>query len=241
MSILTVKNLNVKENGKNILDDISFEREEKGVYAILGKGGSGKTALARALAGISDYEGEILYKDVELSQKGKAGAKLKAKIGYVPQKSFLYSDMTVYEALDFTARMRGVGADKRVRQIKEALELLEISRLNEALVGDLTPSDKKRVLFANALMGNPGVILLDEPTLAVNPDDAALIRELIAMLGERKTVIIFTEKILLANELARDIGIISKGKLELWSSLDDIKERLNGDPNALLKAFMAFS
>lgn len=241
MSILTVKNLKVTEDEKNILEDISFDIDEKGIYVVLGKSGSGKTALARALAGISKYEGEILYKDSELSQKGKKGAKLKAKIGYVPQKNFLYSNMTVYETLDFTARMRGVDADKRVRQIKEALDLVEISSLNEAFVGDLTPSDKKRLLIANALMGNPSVIILDEPTFSVNPDDAALIRDLIVMLGERKTVIIFTEKILLANELANTVGIISKGRLELWSSLDTIKEKLSGDPNALLKTFMAFS
>ena len=241
MSILSVKNLKVTDDGKNIVDDVSFDIDQKGIYAILGKSGSGKTELAKALVGILDYEGKIFYKDAELSQKGKNAAKLKAKIGYVPQKSFLYPDMTVYETLDFTARMRGVDSDKRIRQIKEALELIGISSLSEALVGDLTSSDKKRVMFANALIGNPSVIILDEPTVSVNPDDAELLRDLIAMLGERKTVLIFTEKILLANELATTIGIISKGRLELWSSLEVIKEKLNGDPNALLKTFMAFT
>lgn len=241
MSILTVKNLKIAENGENAIDGISFDVSQKGIYAVLGKSGAGKTSLAKALVGILSYEGEIRYKDIELSESSKAMTAIKSKIGYVPEKSFLYPDMTVYETLDFTARMRGVAADKRIRQVKEALELFELSDISEALVGDISVSAEKRVLFANALMGNPSVLILDEPTASATSGDAELIRGVISMLAEKKTVLIFTEKILLANELAQGIGIISKGKLELWSSLDEIKNKLGGDPNALLKTFVAFS
>jgi ABC-type multidrug transport system ATPase subunit len=85
------------------------------------------------------------------------------------------------------------------------------------------------------------VLIFDEPTANVISEDAELIRDVISMLGERKTVIIFTEKITLANQLAKHIGIMANGKMALWSSLDNIKAKLNNDVNALLETFLAFT
>jgi ABC-type multidrug transport system ATPase subunit len=102
-------------------------------------------------------------------------------------------------------------------------------------------AEKKRLLLANALIGNPSVLILDEPTENLPPDDVALVKEVIGMLGERKTVLIFTEKLSLANDMAKHIGIMANGKMELWSSFENIKQKLDNDPNALLKTFMAFS
>ena len=241
MSLLKVDNLKMSAEEKNLLDGLSFEINEKGIYVILSRSSLELTALAKALAGVTVPEdGTVFYKDIELSNK-KQGKKLRTKIGYIPKESFLYPDMTAYEVLDFTGKMRGVSVDKRIRQIKEALELLALSQLRDAFVKDLNFSEKKRLLLANALIGNPGMIIIDEPCANVIAEDAELICEVIEMLGERKTVVILTEKISLANELAKCIGIISKGKIALWSSLDNIREKLDNDPNALLKTFIAFT
>ena len=113
--------------------------------------------------------------------------------------------------------------------------------MSEVLVRDMSFSQKKRLMLANALIGNPSVLILDEPTAKVISEDAELIRDVILMLGERKTVIVLTEKITLANQIANHIGIIAKGKMALWSSLDNIKAKLNNDPNALLETFLAFT
>ena len=134
MSLVKTENLSVTVDGLTVLEDISFEIEEKGVYAVLGKAELERTTLARALAGLVDSDsGNIAYKDVVLdnTKKGKA---IKSKIGYLPKKSFLYPDMTAYEILDFTGRMRKVSPDKRVRQIKEALELVMLSSKSEVFV-----------------------------------------------------------------------------------------------------------
>lgn len=241
MSILRAENLKIVVDDEIVIDDLSFEIEEKGIYAILGKSNLERTTLAKALAGIVNLEdGAIFYKDTYFDEK-KSSRAIKAKIGYIPSKSFLYPDMTVFETLDFTGRMRKVDPDKRVRQIKEALDLLILSDKAEVLVKSLTESERKRLLFANALIGNPSVIIIDEPTANLPPDDVELLRDVISMLGERKTVIIFTEKLMLANEIAKHVGVMSKGKMALWSSLDNIKTKLNNDPKALIKTFMAFT
>ena len=241
MSLLKVENLTVSVANDTVLSELSFEINEKGIYAILGKNSIEKTTLAKALSGIVKVDsGKIFYKDVELSND-KKGREIKAKIGYVPQECFLYSDMTVYESLELTGRMRKVDPDKRIRQIKEALELLELSNKNQALIKALTVSEKRRLLLANALIGNPSVLILDEPTANATAQDAEIMRDVISMLGERKTVLIFTEKLTLANEMANYVGIMSNGKMALWSSLDNIKEKLGNDSRALVKTFMAFS
>ena len=241
MGLLKAESLKVTVGNKVVLDGLSFEINEKGIYAILGRSALERTTLARALSGIVRLEGgDVYYKDVRLSETGK-GRALKAKIGYLPSECFLYPDMTVYESLDLTGRMRGVDPDKRIRQIKEALELLALSQKSEALVKALSVSEKKKLLLANALIGNPSVLILDEPTANATAEDAETIRDVITMLGERKTVLIFTDKLSLANDTAGHIGIVSKGNMVLWESLDSIKEKMENDPNALVKVFMAFA
>lgn len=242
MNIITVEGLEKKVLGKKVLNGISFSIEEKGVYAILGKKGAGKTTLASALAGVIVPDGgKISYKDEELYPIGKASRSLKKKIGYLPEKCSFYGEMTVFEILDFTGRLRGVSVDKRIRQIKEALELVFLSQRRDAFVKTLTDSEKKRLAMANALIGNPSVILLDEPIARASVEDAGIIKDVISMLGKMKTVIIFTERTSDAEALAENIGILAGGKIALWSSLDEIKDRLNGEPRALLKAFLAFT
>lgn len=240
MALLKVENLKLFSENEAVLGGLSFEIDKKGIYAILGKNAKSSSMLAKVLSGIIlPDSGSVLLGDTELFSKG--GKKLKSKIGYLPKECFLYSDMTAYENLDFTGRMRGVGSDKRLRQIKEALDLLNISHLSEALVCDMNTSEKKRLLLANALIGNPSVLILDEPTSCAFSDDAELICDVISMLGEKKTVLLFTEKISLAEDLADHIGIISGGEMVLWSSLDNIRQKLNGDTAALAKTFIAFT
>ena len=241
MSILKTENLKMSIDKEVVLDELSFEIDEKGIYVILSKSALETTTLARVLAGIlTPDEGSVSYKDIDLSDK-KNGKALKSKIGYLPKESFLYPDMTAYEVLEFTGKMRKVPADKRFKQIKEALELVGFYQMSDVLVKDMTFSQKKRLLLANALIGNPSVLIFDEPTAKVISEDAELIRDVILMLGERKTLIILTEKIALADKLGKNIGIMSKGKMVLWSSLENIKQKLDNDSNALLKTFLAFT
>ena len=146
------------------LRNISFKIEEKGVYAFLGKSKSGKTALATLLAGIEKYDsGRLLYKDTEMYSSKKSEFQIKKKIGYVPEKCFFDGDMTVFEVLEFTGRVKKIDSDKRYRQIKEAMELMGLSELSNMTVDTIGLSERKRLSIASALIGNPDVIIFDEP------------------------------------------------------------------------------
>lgn len=238
MSILEVTNL----KKDNVIEEVSFSIDEKGVYAFLGKASSGKSTLAEILAGASETDGgKVIFRDVDIYKNTRQGKSAKAKIGYVPENIFFYPDMTAFEVLDFTGRLKKVDPDKRFRQIKEAFELLAISEKSEVLVKHLTLSEKKRLAFANALVGNPSMLVLDDPTSKVSAEDAELIRNTIAMLGEFKTVLLFTDKCVEAETLAKNIAILSEGKIVLWSTLDEIKEKFGDEKGALLKTFEAFS
>ena len=242
MSILKVEGLSKKFGSQVVLNKINFSIEEKGVYAILGKKDSGKSTLAAILAGCCEADGgSVTYNDTLFAPDDKRCKQIKKKIGYVSEKCFFPTDMTVFELLDFTGRMRGVSPDKRARQIKEALELLLLSEKREVLIKGLTLSERKRLSLANALVGNPSVLILDEPIANASAEDAELIKDLVSMLGEKKVIIILTERTSDADALASQIGIISGGETVLWESLEQIKLKIDGDRNALLKTFLAFT
>ena len=241
MSLLKVENISYRESETLLLDGLSFEINEKGIYAILSKNKKAKTALAKALSGVVTLSGgKIIFKDVELSQR-KDGIAAKAKIGYMPSECFFYPDMTVCETLDFTGRMRKTDTDKRVRQIKAALEFVFLTEKADALVKDLTASEKKRLALANTLVGNPSLLVLDDPMAGVNSEDRTLISDIISSLSEKKAVVILTDRVGDAKKLASTVGILSNKKIALWETVDEIKERLSGDEDALFKTYLAFS
>ena len=242
MSILEVKNI-VKKNDKGtVLKDVSFNIDEKGIHAILGKKASGKVELAQVLAGCSDIDGgEVVYREVSMYSNAKNNKIVKTKIGYVPENISFFPDMTVYEILDFVGKLRGVDTDKRVRQIKEALEIVELSNKYEVFIKELTLSERKRLSLAHALIGNPSLIILEEPTGQISLNDAELIKNLIVMLGDKKIVILITDKTNLVQDIAKNVGIMSNGKMTLWESVDNLKSRFEGDDNFLIKAFVSFS
>lgn len=242
MSILEVKNI-VKKNGDNIvLNDVSFNIDEKGIYAIIGKKASGKEVLAKVLAGCSEIDsGEVIYKDVSVYSNSKNNRIVKTKIGYVPEDISFFPEMTVFEILDFVGKLRHVDADKRIRQIKEALEIVGLSDKYEVCIKELSLSERKRLSLAHSLIGSPSLIILEEPTGQISLSDAELIKNIIVMLGDKKVVILLTDKMNLAQEIAKAVGIMSNGSLALWESIDTLKARFEGDDSFLIKALLSCS
>lgn len=242
MSILEVKNITMKNGDDIVLDDVSFDVEEKGIYAILGKKSSGKSYLAKVLAGVLESEeGDVVYRNLSVYSNSKNNKAVKTKIGYVPENIIFFPDMTVFEVLDFAGKLRHVGSDKRIRQIKEALEMVGLSDKYEVFVKELTLSEKKRLSLAHALIGNPSLIILDDPTGQISLGDAELIKNVIMMLGDKKVVILLTDKVNLAQSVAKHIGIMANGSLTLWESAEELKARFDGDDNFLIKAFASYS
>ena len=198
-----VKNV-TKQNDKNGYDgadlkDISFSFEKKGVHCILAPRGAGKTQLMDILSGSSSADsGEVAV--FERSPYGNVDAK--AKIGYLRQDNALYDNMTAFELMSFVGEARKVEQGKLYRQIKEALELVGLDELKNKLVSNLTEYDRKKLSLAAALLGNPDILLLDEPiTARMSSERKEELLSIIAMLGRIKTVIVTTDSLAIAREL----------------------------------------
>lgn len=227
------------------LTDVSCSFEKGGVHGILGTFGSGKTLLLEVLAGCrAPKEGEILFKEQVCSPMEPT---IKAKIGYVPKEPVFYGDMTVAETLDFIGQTRCVSADRRYRQIKEALELIGLEGLGGRLVFRLTPQEKKRLSYGGALLGNPDVLYIDEPIPPIR--DAVAKREfaeLVKMLGRVKTVILASTDFATVRELCQDVLILSEGAVMVQGGFEDLERQLlksrclrvtvKGEPQQLIPA-----
>ena len=223
MSFLEVKGINYALSDSFELKDISFEIDKKGVYAFLGKSGSGKTLLAQILSGSRQTkDGVIKYNDVALYEKEGQTAAVKKKIGYVPQKCFFDREDTAFEALDLVGKAKNIDPDKRYRQIKEALELTGLSERDEVLVSDMSLSERKRLCIAAALLGNPSVIIMDEPFQYMDKKQADGIKNIIDLLRERKVILIFTSRHTDLREISDNIAFLYNGKIVLWQGTEEI-------------------
>ncbi len=244
MSLIEVKELSKRYSDEFLLSDISFNIEEKGMYAFLGKHDSGKSCLAALLAGVEYPDsGSICYKEQEMFADEKKNAKIKKKLSLVSQ-DFLYDkSMTVFEILDFVGTAKGVDPDKRARQIKEALELTELTAVSGVLWASLSLSQKKRLSIAASLLGNPDVIILDEPLSGFERSQAGEVKKLLTMLANKKVILLFTARPADVEELCSTVAIMHGGKIMLWDSVASILETLKNDGivglGAALDAFSA--
>lgn len=236
MSLLEVKSLCVSEPEGAALRDISFIAEEQGVYGFFCKDKDALTLLARTLSGACEAdEGSVYYRDNDFFAKERQTAKLKKKIGYVPSRCFFSKEDTVAESLDLLGRAKGVNPDKRARQIKEALELTGLSEKSEVLVGELTPSEKKRASYAASLLGNPDVIIIDEPFGAIDAAAKDGIKKLIGMLGKMKVVLLLANNPNEVDELCSYAAILDRGELLAFEPTCELLSRINKTVNALLR------
>ena len=235
MSLLTVKDLK-KENDVVALRDITFSIEEKGVYGFFGKSGSGKTLLASLLGGLVDADsGEIIFRDKDLCASSKNALMSKRKIGYIPDKCHFPQDLTMLELLDFTGKAKKVDPDKRARQIKEALELTGMTSKAHKLIKELTPSEKKRLAYANALLANPDMIIIDEPLAIIDSAQKDGIKKLIAMLGRMKVVLLFSRRTSDIEELCSRAGILNSGELVAFAPIEELMSAVNKNVMATIR------
>ena len=236
MSLLEVKELKKATADDFVLDKISFTIDDKGIYGFFGEKGCGKTLLASLICGACEADGgSVIYKDNDICRSEKNAVAAKRKIGYVPAQCHFEKDATLVEVLDFTGRAKKVSPDKRARQIKEALSLTGLEKLSDVLIEALTPSEKKRLAYANALIGNPDVVIIDEPLAVVDAAQKDEIKNLLTMLGKMKVVILFAKNATGLEGLCSHVAILSGGKLAAYESLEELQSKLNETVSALLR------
>lgn len=220
--MIKVKNL-VKKYGDHVaIDDLSFEVEKGKIFGFLGPNGAGKTTTMNIMTGyIAATGGTVEINGFDILTKPEEAKKC---IGYLPEIPPLYNDMTVFEYLRFVAELKKVPKEERRGQIQEIMQMTEISDVESRLIKNLSKGYKQRVGLAQAIIGYPDVIILDEPMVGLDPKQIIEIRTLIKKLSKNHTIILSSHILSEVSTLCDHIMIISHGKLVASDSPQGLKK-----------------
>ena len=224
--MIEVSHLIKKFGNKTAVNDISFTVRDGEVLGFLGPNGAGKSTTMNMLTGyLSSTSGTVTVGGHEILQEPE---KAKALIGYLPEKPPLYPDMTVQEYLDFIYDLKKCKL-KRLPHIKEICELVGIDTVYGRVIKHLSKGYQQRVGLAQALIGNPEVLILDEPTVGLDPRQIIEIRNLIKKLGEKHTVIFSTHILSEVQAVCERILVINDGVIVADDTPDSLSQKLNGE------------
>lgn len=231
--MVEIKNLTKRYGTKLALDRVSFTVEEGSIVGFLGPNGAGKSTTMNIVTGyLSATSGEVL-----ISGKNTLEEPLEAKklIGYLPELPPLYMDMTVEEYLNFMYELKKAKQPKR-QHIEEICRLVKIENVYHRLIGNLSKGYKQRVGIAQALIGNPPVLILDEPTVGLDPKQIIEIRSLIKSLGKSHTVILSSHILSEVQAVCERIIVINNGKVVADGATDTLAHDLSKDHRLILRA-----
>ena len=208
--MIEIKNLVKNYGSKLAVDDISFRVDKGEIVGFLGPNGAGKSTTMNILTGyLSSTSGEAKVGGIDILEKPEAAKKL---IGYLPEQPPLYLDMTVWEYLDFVYDLKKCTLNRK-KHLAEICEVVQISDVSKRLIRNLSKGYRQRVGIAQALVGNPPVIIFDEPTVGLDPKQIIEIRNLIRNLGQNHTVILSTHILSEVQAVCDRIIIINEGKI----------------------------
>ena len=223
--MIEVKNLTKRYGGVKALDDISFTAESGEVLGLLGPNGAGKSTTMNIITGyLGATSGAVLIDGVDILEEPK---KAKAKIGYLPEIPPLYQDMTVRRYLEFIFDLKKVRLPKKAH-VEEVMEIVKISDVADRVIKNLSKGYRQRVGFAGALMGNPPVLILDEPTVGLDPKQIIDIRRLIQSLGKKHTIIFSSHVLSEVAAVCDRVVMINNGKIVADSATETLGETVNG-------------
>ena len=222
--MIQVENL-VKKYGNHLaVDHLSFTIEEGKIYGFLGPNGAGKsttmnimTGYLGATEGTVKINGHDILKEPELAKKS---------IGYLPELPPLYTEMTVLEYLQFAAELKKIPKDQRKGQIDEVVRMAKLEDVKDRLIQNLSKGYRQRVGLAQAILGFPEIIILDEPTVGLDPKQIIEIRELIRNLAKQHTVILSSHILAEVREVCDYILIIANGKLVASDTPENLEENI---------------
>ena len=228
--MIEVKNLVKKYGNHTAVDHLNFTIEEGHVYGFLGPNGAGKSTTMNIMTGyLGATEGEVLINGHDILKEPEEAKK---QIGYLPELPPLYMEMTVREYLEFVAELKGIAKNKREESINEVEKMVKIWEVENRLIRNLSKGYRQRVGLAQAVLGFPKIIILDEPSVGLDPKQIIEIRELIRQLAKKHTVILSSHILAEVREVCDYILIISKGKL-VASDTPEKLERNLGDSDLI--------
>lgn len=221
--MIEVKNLTKKYGDHFAIQDISFSLEKGKIYGLLGPNGAGKSTTMNIMTGyIAATSGDVIIEGHDIFKEAEEAKK---HIGYLPELPPLYMDMTVREYLLTVADLKGVPKSERKAMLEDVMEKVMITDMQDRLIKNLSKGYKQRVGIAQTLIGNPDIIILDEPTVGLDPKQIIEIRALIRKLGEDHTVLISSHILSEVGAVCDHVIIINKGHLVVSDSTENL-ERL---------------
>ena len=224
--MIEVKHLTKRYGNHTAVSNLSFHIEKGQIYGFLGPNGAGKSTTMNIMTGcLAATAGEVKVGGYDIFEEAEKAKKL---IGYLPELPPLYLDRTPREYLRFVAEAKGVPAKKVPEQLDYVMSVTQIKHVADRMIKNLSKGYKQRVGIAQALLGNPEVIILDEPTVGLDPAQIIEIRELIKELGKEHTVILSSHILSEVQAVCQTVMIISKGKLVACDTPDNLEKLFAG-------------
>lgn len=225
--MIEVKNITKKYGNFTAVDNINFKIEEGEVIGLLGPNGAGKSTTMNMITGyIEPTEGEIIVNGYDISKKPK---KAKTQIGYMPEGVPLYSDLTVKEFVTYMAELKKVDRKTRKEKVEKIIEQTGLKDVEKKLTRNLSRGYKQRVSMAGALVGEPKILILDEPTVGLDPKQITEIRALIKELGKTHTVILSSHILSEVSQICNKVIIINKGKIVAIDTPENLEKKVESN------------
>lgn len=221
--MIEVKNVTKKYGNFTAVDNITFNVKDGEVVGLLGQNGAGKSTTMNMITGfIEPTEGTIIINGYDIIKKS---LKAKKQIGYMPENVPLYPELTVKEFVSYMAELKLVGRKERKQEVENAIKETGLEEVKNKLIRNLSRGYKQRVSMAGALVGNPEVLILDEPTVGLDPKQIIEIRNLIKNLGKKHTVILSSHILSEISQICERVVILNKGKIVAIDTPENLEEK----------------
>ena len=221
--MIEVKNFTKKYGDFLAVENISFTVKDGEIVGLLGPNGAGKSTTMNAITGyIEQTDGEIIVNGYDTIKKAK---KAKREIGYMPEGVPLYDDLSIKEFVTYMAELRKVNRKERKQKVEDIIKKVGLLDMKNKLIKNLSRGQKQRVSLAGALIGDPKILILDEPTVGLDPKQITEIRSLIKDLGKNHTVILSSHILSEVSQICDRVVIINKGKLVAEDTPENLENR----------------
>ena len=223
---IEVQHLTKRYDTTIALDRISFEVQPGEIMGFLGPNGAGKTTTLRILTGLlAPTDGAVRINGLDVETHS---LQIRQQIGYLPENVSLYPELRVQEYLVYRAKIKGVPRKQRRERIAEVMDRCAVGEVQRKLIGRLSKGYRQRVALADCLIGRPSILILDEPTIGLDPHQIRQVRELIRSLGQTTTILLSTHILPEVEMACNRVTIIDKGKIVAVDSPDNLRRRLTG-------------
>jgi ABC-2 type transport system ATP-binding protein len=233
--MIEVSHLTKQFTGTRAVDDLSFRVAPGEIVGFLGPNGAGKTTTMRIICGyLAPTGGEVYVNGMDVTRQS---LEVRRQIGYLPENVPLYSEMRVHEYLRFRARLKGVGARAIRAKVGEVVEMCGLDQVRRRIIGQLSKGYRQRVGLADALINDPSLLILDEPTIGLDPNQIRQVRELIKTLSERHTILLSTHILPEVEMTCRRVLIINRGRIVASDSPDELRHLMRGGTRVVAEVY----